>query len=237
MDTWSMASCVVTLVALAGPSPAAKDKDGFVSMFNGKDLTGWQGKEGAWSVVDGAITGESTPQRPCPRSHYLYWKGGQPGDFILRCKIKLVGGNSGVQFRSKARANFDTFGYQADFDAAHRYTGALYQHARGLVVNRGFRAEIAEDGNASTKRFADPKELARKVHDKDWNDYELTAVGPKITLRINRVLMSEAVDHHKKHALKKGIIALQMHQGPPMRVQFKDLRIKILDKNKAGGKK
>ena len=236
MRTLRLAICVPLLLAVAAPQAVAKEEEGFVSMFNGKDLTGWQGTEGGWVVEDGAITGESTKERPCRRSHYLYWKGGRPGDFILRCKIKLVGGNSGIQFRSEPRPNFDTFGYQADYDAGHQYTGALYHHARGLVVNRGVRAVIAEDGKAKQERFADAKELAKKVRDNDWNDYEIIADGPKLTLRINGVLMSDVVDHHKKHASKKGIIALQMHQGPPMKVQFKDLRIKIRDKAPSGGK-
>ncbi len=83
---------------------------GFLSMFNGKDLTGWSGKPGSWRVEHGAIVGESAPERPCKKTHYLYWCGGEPADFILGVKIKLLAGNSGIQFRSARRPDFDTFG-------------------------------------------------------------------------------------------------------------------------------
>jgi len=210
------------------PSTAASDTDeGFVSMFNGRDLSGWEGRPGAWRVEDGAITG-STNGKPSPATHYLYWKNGQPADFVMRCKIKLLGGNSGIQFRSEERPNFDTFGYQADFDVEHRYTGALYQHARGNVVDRGVRAVYPPSGKPKTERFAAAKSLLEHVNDNDWNEYEVTAIGPKITLKINGRLMSEVIDHSQKHGRRDGIIALQMHRGPPMTVQFKDLRIKVL---------
>jgi hypothetical protein len=126
----------------------------FVSMFNGKDLTGWEGKPGGWRVEEGAITGESTPEKPCRKTHYLIWKGGQPQDFVLRAKVKLSGGNSGIQFRSEARPEFDTDGYQADFDARHEWSGCLYQHRRGAVVKRGKRATISEDGSRKEEAFA-----------------------------------------------------------------------------------
>ncbi len=201
-------------------------EEGFVSMFNGKDLTGWEGKPGVWRVEDGAITGESTKENPGTTTHYLYWSGGEPGDFVMRCQIKLIGGNSGIQFRSDKRPNFDTFGYQADFDAKNQWTGCLYQHRRGAVVKRGSIADIAASGERKEKQFATVADLAKKVNDQEWNDYEIVAQGSKITLRINGELMCEVDDRDPKHARQKGIIALQMHQGPPMKVQFRKLRIK-----------
>src|SRR6516165_10113453 len=82
------------------PGADASEK-GFVSIFNGKDLSGWEGKPGWWRVEDGAITGESTREKPCLKHNYLIWRGGKPADFELRCRFKLVGGNSGIQFRSR----------------------------------------------------------------------------------------------------------------------------------------
>ncbi|NOX54521.1 MAG: DUF1080 domain-containing protein [Planctomycetes bacterium] len=216
------------VLGYAAAGICAAGDNGFVAMFNGKDLSGWEGLPGAWRVENGAIVGESTPERPCKRTHYLYWKGGEPADFILKAKIKLIGGNSGIQFRSAKRPHFDTFGYQADFDAANQYTGCLYQHKRGLVARRGERVIFTETGERKVEKFANFDELLKHVRQNDWNDYEIIARGSHITLRLNGQLMCEVEDHDPQLAREKGIIALQMHQGPPMRVEFKELRIKIL---------
>jgi len=198
-------------------------------MFNGEDLTGWESKPGGWWVEDGAITSESTEDKPCLKHHYLYWKDDEPGDFVLRFKFKLVGGNSGVQFRSEPRPDFDTWGYQADMDADGQWTGCLFQHDRGGVVMRGFKAVIAEDGTRTEEEIADSAELIKKVKMEDWNEYEVVAEGSHISLSINGQLMCEVDDKDAKYSRAKGLIALQMHPGPPMKVQFKDLRIKVMD--------
>ena len=221
-------AAAIVFLAL-GSIAQAGDEEGFKSMFNGKDLTGWEGKPGGWWVEDGTITSESTKENPCVKHHYLYWQGAEPADFILRLKYKLVGGNSGIQFRSQRRPNFDTWGYQADMEAGPQWTGCLFQHTRGGVVMRGKRAVVSEDGKRQEEEFAPAAELQKVVKPNDWNDYEIVAKGSKIMLRINGELMCEVDDRDAKLACGKGIIAMQMHPGPPMKVQFKDLRIKILD--------
>ncbi len=214
---------------LAAPATFAADEPGFVSIFNGVDLKDWDGKPGGWWVEDCALTAKSTEEKPCVKHHYLVWEGGRPGDFVLRFKYRVSGGNSGVQFRSQVRPAYDTWGYQADIEAGEQWTGCLFQHDRGGVVMRGFRASIAEDGTREEEEFADPAELQKAVKQDDWNDYEISAEGDHIRLTINGRLMCEVHDRDKKMACKKGLIALQMHPGPPMKVQFKDLRIKLLD--------
>ncbi len=206
---------------------AEETEEGFVPMFNGKDLTGWEGLPGWWEVRDGAIVAESTADKPSP-THYLYWKNGEPADFDLRVRYRISGkgGNSGIQFRSEPRPNFDTWGYQADFDTNHQYTGFLYQHGRGLVAGRGQEVVIDPAGRKTVTAFADSAEPLEAVNDDDWNEYRILAKGRRITLWINGVRMCEVEDHEEKYALPKGIIALQMHAGPPMKIEFKDLRIR-----------
>ena len=217
-------------LVLGAPLLAVPEEElGFVSMFNGTDLTGWSGKDGGWWVEDGAITSESTEAKPCIKHHYLFWEGAQPADFILRFRYKLTGGNSGVQIRSKKLDGFDAWGYQADMEAGDQWTGCLFQHDRGAVVKRGFKATIAEDGTRKDTPFTEPDTLQAVIDQDGWNDYEVRAVGPKITLRINGKLMCEVVDQDREMACNEGYIAVQMHPGPPMKVQFKDLRIKLLD--------
>ncbi len=204
-------------------------EEDFTPIFNGRDLNGWEGRPGWWEVRDGVIVCESTADKPSP-THYLYWRGGTPADFDLRAQYRITGagGNSGIHIRSQARPDFDIYGYQADFDTNHAYTGCLYEHARGLIARRGERVHIDADGQRTVTRFASEAELRKAFHDNDWNEYRILAKGPRISLWINGVLMCEVEDHQEDHAQLEGHIALQMHEGPPMRVEFKNIRIKEL---------
>ncbi|HOX04655.1 MAG TPA: DUF4838 domain-containing protein [Candidatus Paceibacterota bacterium] len=154
-----MKSILIAFAFVASTAAAAEIEPGFTSMFNGKDLTGWEGKPGWWRVEDGCITAESTPQKPCPAAHYLMWRGGQPADFELRLEYRLVGGNSGVQFRSKELPGWDTSGYQADMEAGDQWSGCLFEHTRGGVSMRGEKVVIEPDGTRHVTAIGDSKEL------------------------------------------------------------------------------
>jgi len=224
-------SLIVFLFA-AVPSASADGgavETGFVSIFNGRDLTDWDGAPGWWYVENGAITAQSTTDKPCTKHTYLIWRGGTPGDFELRVEYRLVDGNSGIQFRSREVPDWDTNGYQADVDAAGEWTGALYEHSRGGIALRGERVVIDEVGSRHVTRIGDPAMLLQRVRPNDWNEYRIVASGESIVLKINGVLMAEAIDRQRDHASRKGIIALQMHPGPAMKVQFRNLRIRIDD--------
>ncbi len=225
-----VAGLIFLVSGMATVSISAETDDSFVSMFNGKDLSGWEGKPGWWFVRDGAITSESTAEKPCETHNYLMWRDGQPGDFELRLKYRLEGGNSGIQLRSREIPNWDTRGYHADIDASGQWSGALFEHARGGIALRGQRVVIDEDGTRHETSIGDAAELMKHIKADSWNEYRIVARGARITLFVNGVLMADAVDHQKDRAARKGIIALQMHPGPPMTVQFKDLRIKLFDK-------
>lgn len=221
-----LASACGTPQSAVAATPA---EQGFVSMFNGKDLTGWEGLPGRWEVRDGVIQCESTEAKPGDRTHYLYWKGGQPADFEMRCSFRISGAaNTGVQFRSETRPNFDTWGYQADIDAAGQYVGCFYQHGRGLVAQRGQKVVIDVAGKKTITAIGDFKELLKSVKKGDWNELRLVAEGPRMTYWINGVLMCEVEDHEPKFALPKGVIAMQMHRGPAMKAEFKDLWIRVV---------
>ena len=200
-----------------------------VSLFNGKDVTGWDGAPGWWTVEDGALTAESTPQKPCTECNYLIWKGGQPADFELTCDFKLsVSANSGVQIRSETRPNWDTYGYQADMTGDGALVGFVYHHKRGLIGARGEKVTITADGNKESSPLGDPAELLKSFKREAWNNYRIICHGPDITLYVNGVLMCQITDHDASTAGKGGIIALQMHPGPPMKVQFKNIMLKEL---------
>jgi hypothetical protein len=218
------------VIALTSAAMSAEVEEGFVPIFNGTDLTGWEGKPGWWKVEEGAITAETTPEKPCKKCNYLMWRGGEPGDFELRLSYRIIGGNSGIQIRSRQRPDWDIEGYQADLEAGPTYSGALYEvYGRVLMAKRGEQAVFDEDGKRHVTSLGDPAELQKHIKPNDWNDYHITARGDEITLAINGVVMSKTIDRQKGKAAKKRIIALQVHPGPPMKVQFKNIRLKELD--------
>ena len=224
----SVALLRVGRLALLATQVVLSAEEGFVSMFNGRSLEGWEGKPGWWRVEEGAITSESTLEKPCVSAHYLMWRGDAPEDFDLRLEFRLVGGNSGIQFRSKELPGWDTSGYQADIEDGDQWTGCLFEHMRGGVAMRGERVEIAADGERRVEALGDPVALLGKVRRGEWNTYRIVARGPRIQLEINGVLMAEVTDRQEGVAARDGVIALQMHPGPPMKIQFRNLRIKAL---------
>ena len=204
-------------------------EDGFVSMFNGKDLSGWDGMTKFWKVENGAIVGETKTVNQ--QTHFLYWKGGEPANFEMRCRIRVVGkeGNSGIQIRSQKRPNWDALGYQVDFDASGYSVGTIYHYNRqphATFAQRGDSVLIDSNGIRSVNKFAEPATLLEVFNKGDWNEYRILANGRNATLWMNDVLMCNVEDYEKKYTLPKGIIALQLHSGEPMRVEFKDLRIR-----------
>jgi len=220
---------ILLLVAVTA-SVRAQDQ-GYDSLFNGKDLTGWKGDMKHWSVEDGAITGQTTTDNPLGYNTFLVWKGAEPGDFELRLKYKIVGGNSGVQYRSKVidADKFIVSGYQADIDSSPQYTGMNYEErGRTFLAPRGEKVEIGTDGKKNSTKIGDKDELQKKVKNEDWNNYTIVAKGNHLTHIINGTVMSEVIDNQTDKAAKTGVIALQLHQGPPMKVQFKDIEIKRL---------
>jgi hypothetical protein len=216
----------------AGPVVATEEE--WKSLFNGKDLAGWQGDSVHWSVQDGAITGKTTPTTTLKGFNTcLVWQGGKPSDFELRLKFRIQGGNSGVQYRSKVLdpAKGIVSGYQADIDTSGQYTGINHEEkGRGILVERGQKVEIDASGKKKVvETLGDKDALLTKVNYNDWNEYTITAKGNHLTHVINGVRMSEVIDNQSSHAATSGVIALQLHAGPLMMVQFKDIWLKKLN--------
>jgi len=203
-------------------------EQGFKPMFNGKNLKEWTGGDGWWSVKNGILQGQSFKDKPCKKTCHLIWKGGQPGDFEMRCEFHLSPhANSGVQIRSKNQVHGDS-GYQADMNGGGNYVGFLYHPAQHLVGQRGAKVVIDAKGQKKTEVFADSNELQKKIFQGDtWNSYRIVCKGPSIKLYVNGMLTSDFEDH-RPATPRKGFITLQMHQGSPMKIQFRNLRIKML---------
>jgi len=223
------------LCLLAYASPA-ETEPGFDSMFNAKDLTGWSGSPDLWSVRDGAIVGQTTKEKPAQENTFLIWTNEQPADFEMRCSFKITANNnkgfanSGVQYRSKIvkPSYWVMAGYQADMEAGSQYTGQLYEEkGRGILAWRGQKVVIHDDGKIEVVgSFGTAADLENEIHHGDWNDYVIIAKGNHIQQFINGKQMIDVVDEQTSKSASSGVIALQLHHGEPMTVEFKDMRIK-----------
>jgi uncharacterized protein (TIGR03067 family) len=220
-------------------------EEGFKSLFNGTDLTGWAGRPRHWSIEDGAITGRTTKEHPAEGNNFLIWKNGTIGDFELRLSYKIVPNNdkgfanSGIQYRSKEFGNFVVGGYQADFEAGKTYSGILYEERMdGILAQRGQKTVVKTiDGKTKVEvvgSLGKSEDIQAKIKDKDWNDYVVIAKGNHLEHFINGVQTVDVVDEREGgKAAKEGILALQLHAGEPMTVQFKNIRIKPLSRSAA----
>jgi hypothetical protein len=202
------------------------------AIFNGKDLMGWEGDPKVWSVEEEAIVGRTTAEAPLRNNTFLIWRGGTVGDFTLRLEYRIEGGNSGVQYRSKVAdpKKWIVGGYQADIDSKPVYTGILYdERGRGILAERGQRVTISPDGKKSIDRFGNAAELQENVRTDDWNEYLIEVRGPRMRHTINGKLMSETIDNEEGKRADSGVLALQCHQGPPMVVRFRNIKLELLD--------
>lgn len=198
-----------------------------IELFDGKSLKGWNGDMSLWRVEEGSITGVTTADKPISNNTFLVWQDGKVGDFVLTLEYRIQGGNSGIQYRSKLfdAEKFIVGGYQADIDSNKVYTGINYEErGRGIMATRGQIVSVSAKGEKSpVGSCGDPQALIQLVKDEDWNRYRIVAKGNLVQHYINDVLMSEVVDHQNDVAAKEGILAFQLHQGPPMKVQFRNI--------------
>lgn len=212
---------------------------GTQSLFNGKDLTGWEGNPDLWSVKDGAITGTTTAEKPAEGNTFLIWKAGEVSDFKLTFKYKMTPGddkkfvNSGVQYRSKIvdAANWVVAGYQGDFEYGSTYSGILYEEkGRGILAQRGQKVKMTQGAEPSkpnlevTGETGKSEDIQASIKKDDWNEYTIIAKGKNLRHIINGKVTIE-VEDDTAEAAKKGVLALQLHAGPPMQVQFKDIEL------------
>ena len=224
------ATLIASLSALTSHAQDAKPADPkAVAIFDGKSLAGWSGLTGNWRVEDGAITGENTAAAPIPQNTFLVYD--KPvKDFELELDFKIQGGNSGIQYRSKLlnKEKFVVGGYQADIDSGKRYMGINYEEqGRGILTDRGEIIAINKEGKKSKVGSAgDPEALLSRIKWEDWNHYRIVARGPVLQHYINDTLFSETRDEESAKATAEGIIAFQVHAGPPMKVQFKNVTLK-----------
>ena len=224
-----------------------KDKDGFVKVFNGKNLSGWAGDATYWRVENGNLVGEITPSTLLKTNSFIIWQGGSPADFEIKLEFKITkSGNSGINYRSSliTDVNHALRGYQADIDGANRYTGQNYEErARTTLAYRGERVSVDVLAN-STDELKDhiknnawlvrtvngslgkSDELIKAIKSDDWNTCHILAKGNRLLHYVNDVLMSDVTDNDSINRKASGLIGVQVHVGPPMKVEYRNIRLK-----------
>jgi hypothetical protein len=224
------------LVLCVVSSARADEGNGkFKELFNGRDLAGWEADESIWLIEDGLLTGQTTPQSKIPYNTFAIWKDGEVEDFHLIAEFRLEGdNNSGVQYRSKLNPEkgkkYSVIGYQADIHPQANYTGMLYDEGgRGIAAERGQHVTFAADGSKDVKQV-DAKPEAADLS--KWNKLEVIAQGNRLIHKLNGKETVEVIDNDPKNAEAKGLLALQVHAGPPMKVQYKSVRLKALKAKK-----
>lgn len=225
--------------------------DGFVKIFDGKTLTDWKGDSNYWRVENGNLVGEVTPETLLKSNTFIVWQGGQPADFELKLEFKIAeSGNSGINYRS---TKIDTIpnalrGYQADIDGRIRYTGQNYEEKkRATLAYRGEKVNINSQDNpnepgslrANVKKncwqsrevvdsLGESDSLKTKINHEDWNDVHLVIKGNRLQHYVNGILMSDVTDNDAINRKMKGFLGVQVHVGPPMKVEYRNIRLKNL---------
>lgn len=222
-------------------------KKGFVKIFDGKSLNGWEGDPKYWRVENGNLVGEITPATLLKTNSFIIWRGGRPSDFELTLDFKITkAGNSGINYRSEQLTDvpFALKGYQADIDGMNRYTGQNYEErARTTLAYRGeivtvnpppaSSASVRDfvKNNAWTQRtvtgsLGTSDSLRSLIKTEDWNTCRIVAKGNRLQHYINGVLMSDVTDNDKVNSKSEGLLGVQVHVGPPMKVEYRNILLK-----------
>ncbi len=221
---------------------------GFKQIFDGKTLKGWEGDANYWRVENGSLVGEITADKLLKSNTFIIWRGGEPKDFELKLEYQItIDGNSGVNYRSEQikEVPFALKGYQSDIDGKNRYTGQNYEErGRTTLAYRGQKTTIngSEDPNAAVKDYVknnawtkveitkswSKDSLQTFIKGADWNEVHLIVKGNRLQHFVNGVLMSDVTDEDKVNRKMSGLLGVQVHVGPPMKVEYRNIRLKEL---------
>lgn len=249
----SVLMCVVLIVLMGiggvaraelPPTAAPPAPEGMEVLFNGTDLTGWDGDPRLWTVRDGVIHGETTAENVANGNTFLVWQGGEVGDFELRLSFRCnATNNSGIQYRSKritdqtAKNKWVVRGYQHEIRNEHtlpNVSGFIYDEGGGAggrqrICQAGEQAVWEpESGKKVTGTLIGQDEFTKLMKIDDWNEVVIRAEGNRIRHFLNGRLILDFTDADPAKALHEGVLALQLHAGKPMWAEYRDIRLKRL---------
>ncbi|WP_404422662.1 DUF1080 domain-containing protein [Nibricoccus sp. IMCC34717] len=217
------------------PAPLAGDEPGFVAIFDGRSLAGWEGDPTYWRVENGCLVGEITPETIVRSNTFIVWKSDRPRDFELKAEVRLSpGANSGINYRSALIPDpvtptnrFAMRGYQFDLDAAKAYTGNNYEEkGRLFLAERGQITRVVGGRPPVLLGTVGGKpELAAEIGE-GWNTVHIIARGNVLTHLLNGRVMAIVIDDDAAQRPADGLLGMQVHVGPPMKVEYRNLRLK-----------
>jgi len=222
------------------PTLLNDSNDGFVPIFNGTSLDGWDGDPRYWRVENGEIVGEVTPETLLKQNNFLIWRGGTPVNFELKAEFRISAqGNSGINYRSVEIPGTKWLmrGYQADIDGANKYTGQNYEErGRTFLAPRGTISYVATGEKpaiiallgSSTTQSGSADDLKAFIKNGDWNEYHLIVRGNVLIHILNGHVMSEVIDDDTANRKFSGLIGVQVHVGPPMKIEYRSFLLKTL---------
>jgi len=229
---WLLAICLGKAQQVY-PTPGTNDTAGFELIFDGKTLDGWEGDPKYWRIENGCLVGEVTPETLLKQNSFIIWRGGTTRDFELKIEYRVSAkGNSGINYRSVQITNspFALRGYQADIDGANRYTGQNYEEkGRTFLALRGDISRVDADGKSRIIGSVGNKDaLAALIKNEDWNEVHLIARGSTMTHLVNGHVMAVVVDDDPVNRKFDGLLGVQVHVGPPMKIEYRNFRLKKL---------
>ncbi|MEJ7609107.1 MAG: DUF1080 domain-containing protein [Bryobacteraceae bacterium] len=219
------------------PEPLTGEEPGFVSIFDGKTLSGWEGDPTYWRVADGAMVGEITPETIIRSNTFIIWRGGAPADFELKVDYRITtGGNSGINYRSAVVPDkitpdnkFAMRGYQCDIDGQNTHTGNNYEEkGRLFLAVRGQVTRVTGTQKPAVLSALGENQTLGALIRKDWNSVHLIVRGNVFMHLVNGHLMSTVIDDDVPNRTGKGLIGVQVHVGGPMKVEYRNWRLKTL---------
>jgi hypothetical protein len=241
--TWlALVILTFSVVTADEPETVPPEPDDMECIFNGKDLTGWDGDPRLWSVKDGAIHGETTPENAAKGNTFLIYQGELLTDFQLRLSFRCTtANNSGIQYRSRhitegnPRNQWVVRGYQHEIrnqNVLPSVAGFIYEEGgkRGRMCLVGQKATWHPDGSKTVadEPLIGPEEFKKLFKLDDWNDVVIVAEGARLRHYLNGRLILDCTDNHP-NACREGVLALQLHAGRPMWAEFKNVRLKNLE--------
>jgi hypothetical protein len=221
--------CILVTVTFCLLASVSLADGGFISLFNGKDLEGWDGDPKLWKVEDGVVIGTCDGPGALANNSFLIWRGGKVKDFELKATIRVVGdNNSGIQYRSRELPEVGPWvitGYQCDIHPAIEHTGMTYEEkGRGIFGLNGRNVMLDPEGALWLLSEHTPV----KVDVSQWNEYTIVARGNHLVHKINGQITSELIDHDEKKRALEGLVAIQLHRGNSNSVQIKELYVKAI---------
>lgn len=228
-----VATSAMTFAQPVMPVPAGEDTAGFVPIFDGQTLAGWDADPKYWRVENGTLVGEVTPETLLKANSFAIWRGGAPADFELKVEYRVsAAGNSGINYRSVEVPTpaFALKGYQCDIDGPMRHTGQNYEErGRTFLALRGQVTRLTAGAKpAIISTVGDKAALGALVRVNDWNQVHLIVRGNVLIHMINGQVMSVVVDEDAVARTAAGLIGVQVHVGPPMKIEYRHFRLKTL---------